>query len=297
MVSPFGEYVRNFLQQVNLTIPKKVRVKDNTIAYLEAGPQNGPIAILLHGIPASAELWRGVMEILSSHGWHCYAPDLPGYGSTELATDGDYSIKGASQLLCAWIEQEQMQDIWLVGHDIGGGVSQLLVTLNEQRFNKLTLSNCITADTWPIPGISVMIQSAKLSLFGIFAASGIFSSFLGRVGLYGAVANKRVLTKNIVSRVFWDSKVTTREGREKFQKMLCQLDPKQTMDNMQALSRVTLPIELVWGLKDPNQPWDGPGKILRETFPSAKIQTLPDSGHFLQIDSTQTYAEALLSKK
>jgi pimeloyl-ACP methyl ester carboxylesterase len=276
---------------------KKVKVKDCTIAYLESGPQDGPIAILVHGIPASAELWRGVMEIMSGHGWHCYAPDLPGYGGTELPDDGDYSVKGAAELLSAWIEQEQMNDIWVVGHDIGGGVVQLLVTLNEKRFNKLTFSNCITADTWPVFEIRMIIRSAKMGLFGILASTGIFSTAIGRAAISRGFSDKRVFTKEVSARVFWDSKVSTREGLKKFKRMLAQLDPQQTMDNMPALSQVKLPVELVWGLADPAQPWDGPGKILRETFPSAKIQTLPDSGHFLQIDSTQVYAGALLSEK
>ena len=276
---------------------KKVKVKDCTIAYLESGPQDGPIAILVHGIPASAELWRGVMEIISDHGWHCYAPDMPGYGGTELPADGDYSVKGASELLSAWVEQEQMDNIWLVGHDIGGGICQLLVTLNEKRFNKLTFSNCITADTWPVIEIRTMIQSARFGLFGVFAATGIFRTALGRAALRRGFSNKRVITKDVVERVFWDSKVHSREGLRKFKRMLSQLDAKQTMDNMQALSRVKLPVELVWGLEDTAQPWDGPGKILRETFPSAKIETLPNAGHFLQIDSTQAYADALISEK
>lgn len=276
---------------------QSVTVNNATLSYLESGPQDGPIALLVHGIPASAELWRGVMEILSSEGWHCFAPDLPGYGKTVLPADADYSVKGAATLLSAWLEQAQMSNIWLVGHDIGGGVSQLLVTQCEQRFNKFTLSNCITAKTWPVPQIKMMIGLAKLGMYRALAATGVFSTIFGRMGLYGAVANRQVITKEITQRVFWDSKASTAEGRLKFQTMLSQLQPQQTLDNMPALAQIKLPVELVWGLKDPNQPWDGPGKILRDTFPNAKIQTLPDAGHFLQIDSTEAYANALLAEK
>ena len=274
-----------------------VTVNDSTVAYLESGPKDGPAAILVHGIPASAELWRGVMIILSDHGWHCYAPDLPGYGRTVLPVDADYSVRGSAELLSDWIEQEQLDNIWLVGHDIGGGVCQILTTMNEKRFNKLTYSNCITADTWPVVEIKIMVQSAKLHLFKLFASTGILSTSIGRAAISCGFADSRVFTKEVSERAFWDTKVSTSEGREKFHNMLVQLDPQQTMDNMPALSQVKVPVELVWGLKDTHQPWDGPGKILRETFPDAKILTLPDAGHFLQIDSTQAYADALLVEK
>ena len=275
---------------------KSVSVGDCYISYLEAGPETGPVALLIHGIPACSELWRGVMEIIGSKGWRCLAPDLPGYGGTIIPDNGDYSVQGASKMLADWIEQEDLKNIWLVGHDIGGGVSQLLITRCEERFKKFTLSNCITANTWPVKEIRMTIKLAKLGLFNPLAVSGLFTLF-ARKGLREAVANKSVLTKNVVERVFWDSKVSSKEGRRKFQRMLTQLDPAQTMDNMAALAKIKVPVELVWGLKDKNQPWDNPGRILRETFPTAKIQTLEGAAHFLQIDSTRDYAEALLSEK
>ncbi|MCS1350556.1 alpha/beta fold hydrolase [Mechercharimyces sp. CAU 1602] len=273
---------------------KKSTVNGSSLSYLESGPKDGPLALLIHGIPANAELWRGVMELLSNEGWHCLAPDLPGYGETELPPDGDYSIKGAANLLANWIKEERMEDIWLIGHDIGGGVAQILITDIEEKFNKFTLSNSITSDSWPVPGIEALIKLAKLKLFTPIASTGIWSTSIGRSTLQNAVSDKRHLTKSVVSRIFWDKKVSTKNGRTKFQRMLGQLNPQHTIEIMPALKKVQVPVSLVWGLKDPNQPWDGPGKILRETFPSAKIKTLPNSGHFLQVDSTKEYATALL---
>jgi pimeloyl-ACP methyl ester carboxylesterase len=273
---------------------KNIKVRNCKISYLESGPTDAPIALFIHGIPASAELWRDVIAEVGERGWHCLAPDLPGYGETELQKDADYSVKGAAQLLSEWLEQEDMNDIWLVGHDIGGGVAQLLTTKVEQRFQKLTLSNCITADTWPVPEIKIMIGLAKMRLFEVFASTGVFSTFLGRLILYQSVVNKSSINSDTTSRIFWDSKASTKHGRQKFQRMLTSLNPQQTLENMKQLRKVVLPVELIWGLKDPNQTWDGPGRILQEVFPSARVITLPESGHFLQIDTPRAYIDALL---
>jgi 2-hydroxymuconate-semialdehyde hydrolase len=273
---------------------KNIQVGNCEISYLESGPADAPVALFIHGIPANAELWREVIAGVGERGWHCLAPDLPGYGETELPKEADYSVLGAAQLLSEWLKQEDLNDIWLIGHDIGGGVAQLLITKDEPRFQKFTLSNCITADTWPVPEIKIMIALAKMRLFKLVAGMGVFSTFLGRLILYQSVVNKSALNSDTLSRIFWDSKVSTQQGRQKFQRLLISLDPQQTLENMKQLREVVVPVELVWGLKDPNQTWDGPGRILQEVFPSAKVITLPESGHFLQIDTPNQYIEALL---
>lgn len=271
-----------------------VRVGEADIAYLEAGPESGPVAIFVHGVPAGSELWREVIANVAGQGWRCLAPDLPGYGCTTLPEGGDYSVRGAADLLMEWVRQENFGDIWLVGHDIGGGVAQLMLTADSSRFRQVTLSNCITADTWPIPSIFRLIIAARIGLFAKLAASGVFRSPFGKRALYGAVANRSCLTKERLDRIFWNGKVRTREGRKKFQAMLASLDPLHTIENMPALREVKLPVHLIWGLMDPNQPWEGPGKILRETFPDARITELPGAGHFLQIDAPVAYLSALL---
>ena len=35
--------------------------------------------LLLHGAPGSAEMWNGMIEQLQDS-YHCFAPDLPGFG-------------------------------------------------------------------------------------------------------------------------------------------------------------------------------------------------------------------------
>lgn len=271
-----------------------VQVADSRIAYLAAGPESGPVAIFVHGVPAGSELWRDVIANVAEQGWRCLAPDLPGYGDTSIPAGGDYSVAGAANLLMDWVRQENFGDIWLVGHDIGGGVAQRMLTAEPSRFCQATLSNCITADTWPIPSIFRLIIAARIGLFAKLAATGVFRSPFGRRALYRGVADRNCLTRERLNRIFWNDKVRTREGREKFQAMLASLDPLHTMENMPALREVNVPVHLVWGLKDPNQPWEGPGRILRETFPDARVTELPGAGHFLQIDAPVAYLSALL---
>ncbi|MFX8457340.1 alpha/beta fold hydrolase, partial [Acinetobacter baumannii] len=69
------------------------------LSWLQAGATDAPVALMLHGIPASAELWREVMPAIADAGYCCLAPDLPGYGETVMGPDADYSLGASADLL------------------------------------------------------------------------------------------------------------------------------------------------------------------------------------------------------
>ncbi len=272
----------------------RVLVNDSQLSLLQCGPVDGPVALFLHGIPTGAELWRDVLVTLAERGYRCLAPDLIGFGQTIVPDTADHSILASAHLLRDWIEQEDLNSIWLISHDIGGGVGQLLLTACEDRFLRCSISNSITADTWPVPMIRLMRIAARLGLFAPLAATGIMSTWVGRFLLGAAVHDRSVLTDDVLSRVFWDTKVTTPEGRLKIQKLLAALDSTHTQDNMEKLKSVGVPIDLIWAMNDPYQPWHGSGILLNQIFPKARVVHLQQAGHFLQIDAPEKYSAALL---
>jgi len=269
-------------------------VQGNSLSVLEAGNSTAPIALFLHGIPASAELFREVIAQVSQQGWRCLAPDLPGYGHTQMADGTDYSVKGTAKFLNQWLQQEGFQNIWLVAHDIGGGVAQLMLTDNEDLFAKATLSNCITADTWPVPFIQRLINVAKMGMFAPMARWGMFKAHKLFDPLKQSFVHPEVLTDQNFKSVFYDGKFHAKGNRAAFQSLLKSLNPKDTLGNMDKLAQVQTPVHLVWAMKDPFQSWDKPGSILENTFANVKVTKIEDSGHFVPLDATEEYIKAIL---
>src|SRR5580698_3425132 len=54
------------------------------VGYAEAGPSNGPVAILLHGWPYDIYSFADVAPLLASAGYRVIVPYLRGYGSTQF---------------------------------------------------------------------------------------------------------------------------------------------------------------------------------------------------------------------
>src|SRR5271156_5939122 len=51
------------------------------ILYREAGPQAGPVVLLLHGFPTSSHMFRNLIPALADR-YHVIAPDYPGFGES-----------------------------------------------------------------------------------------------------------------------------------------------------------------------------------------------------------------------
>jgi pimeloyl-ACP methyl ester carboxylesterase len=53
------------------------------IFYREAGPQNAPKLLLLHGFPSAGHMFRDLIPHLADR-YHIVAPDLPGFGQSDM---------------------------------------------------------------------------------------------------------------------------------------------------------------------------------------------------------------------
>lgn len=59
----------------------------HTTSYLEAGPEDGPLLVFVHGWPGLASTWRHQLEHFAARGYRVAAPDMRGYGDSTVHDD------------------------------------------------------------------------------------------------------------------------------------------------------------------------------------------------------------------
>ena len=280
-----------------LTIsPEQVDLQGGALlSLLEAGPKDGQPLVLLHGIPTGAELWRGTMPNLAAAGYHCLAPNLPGYGMTRIAPDGDYSIFGAAELIDLWLNTSGLEDVWLVGHDWGGAVAQVLAARYPDRLSRLTLSNCPVEDSWPVPAIKLFRLMARARLYAPSASLGLIPNPYATSQLNKAFYDPGHVSEADWKRIFWDGKVSDPAGRAEFQHHLASLNNSQTMEIAPELIDVELPSLLIWGANDRFQPWERVGLRLKALLPNPEVKLIDRAGHFHVLEKPDTFVETLMA--
>ena len=66
---------------------RSVDVDGFKIFYREAGPADAPKLLLLHGFPTASHMFRDLIPLLADR-FHLIAPDLPGFGKSDLPPRG-----------------------------------------------------------------------------------------------------------------------------------------------------------------------------------------------------------------
>ena len=93
-----------------------------SLAYVHEGVGGAPI-VLIHGYPETKRIWWRNIEPLADAGFEVIAPDLRGYGDSDLAPDGFYDVTAYSLDLYALVHDVLGHErCALVGGDLGGVV-------------------------------------------------------------------------------------------------------------------------------------------------------------------------------
>ena len=74
------------IPNIPLTSHHRVEADGVQVFYREAGPADAPVILLLHGFPTSSFQYRELIPRLADR-YHVIAPDLPGFGFTDVPAE------------------------------------------------------------------------------------------------------------------------------------------------------------------------------------------------------------------
>jgi epoxide hydrolase 4 len=113
-----------------------------TLNVAEAGPPEGPLAILLHGFPESWYGWRHQIAPLAEAGYRVLAPDQRGYGASDKPRGvASYALESLIDDVVGLLEALGRERGTIIGHDWGGVVAWGAISRHPSRFDRAVIVN------------------------------------------------------------------------------------------------------------------------------------------------------------
>ena len=121
--------------------------------YVDEGPADGEVVLLLHGEPSWSYLYRKMIPVITAAGFRAVAPDLVGFGrSDKPAQRTDYTYARHVEWLRSLVFGAlDLQGVTLVCQDWGGLLGLRLVGEHPERFARVVAANTFlpTGDSHP----------------------------------------------------------------------------------------------------------------------------------------------------
>lgn len=272
---------------------KHIEADGVRVFYREAGDPSAPVMLLLHGFPSSSHMFRDLIPLLAAH-YRVIAPDLPGFGFTEVpeARGYSYSFDNLAITMGHFVDALKLTRYALYVFDYGAPVGFRLAVAQPQRVSALVSQNGNAyleglGDAWapiraywaePTAANREVIRNAVLSLEGTRYQY-----------LHGVEKPERVAPESWML----DLLLMQRPGNDDIQLDLF-LDYRNNLTlypQFQAFFKAAqVPTLVIWGKHDPF--FIPPGAHAYKTDnPNAVVEML-DTGHF----ALETHAEHIAQR-
>jgi epoxide hydrolase 4 len=120
-----------------------------TLNVAEAGRDDGPLVILLHGFPEFWFGWRHQIGALAAAGYRVVAPDQRGYNLSDKPKGiANYDVDVLADDVIALAAHYTDQPFNLVGHDWGAVAAWWTTTRAPAKVRKLAVLNCPHPAVW-----------------------------------------------------------------------------------------------------------------------------------------------------
>ena len=220
---------------------------------IEAGPEDGPALLLLHGTASNSATWLADIPQWS-RAFRVIAADIPG----EPGLSEDRRLTLASEEPAQWLESLLdvlgLPAVRIVGMSLGGWMGLHFANRHPERVQALSL---ISASGLARPKISFLFVALPLTLLGDWGLKKVNRIVCRGVEIPPDVEEFMILA-----------------GRH-FRPML---EPVPVFRDEELL-RLTMPIQFLYGKKDALLPAEASVRRLRKLLPHAEAHVFPDCGH------------------
>jgi pimeloyl-ACP methyl ester carboxylesterase len=269
---------------------------------LAAGPADGPLVLFLHGFPELARSWRHQLPALGAAGYRAVAPDMRGYGGTEMR--GPYDVGTLVRDVTGLIAALGRERAVVVGHDWGGAVAWSAAAVAPEIVERLVAVNCPPASALADAIRHSRSQRRKSRYIFLFQIPWLPER---RMAKNGAAVVARALVGGSHRRDVWPQDeldayraAFARPGRAKAAIDWYRASFRRSLRRRRGgpSRRVSAPTLILWGVEDRflERALVSP-EVLRRVLADGNVPEviyIEDAGHFLQNEVPERVNEELL---
>jgi pimeloyl-ACP methyl ester carboxylesterase len=258
-----------------------------SIYVIEAGPADGPVIVLSHGVTLSVRTWFYQLETLPALGFRVLAFDHRGHGQSVLGESG-HSLANLAEDVRSVVAGLDLHDAVLVGHSMGGVAVQGFVTqfpdLARERVRGIVLLSTLAKAPFSKyahryeGGLDQIVRRLPDST-ALWNARNL-GLVLARVG-FGRDAKPSHV--ELVRRMMHECSDDTRR-----------LAPRALvgLDLTDAIQKIDLPTLVIGGTADVLTP-PAEARRIASLIPNARLELVPGGGHMLMLERTELVDELI----
>lgn len=256
---------------------RTVTAGGHLIAYREAGPGDGPVVVLLHGLASDADTWDKAFELLAAAGLRVLAVDLLGHGESDKP-DSTYLLDDFAESLAEFLDALDIPSATLCGHSFGGAIAMFFGTRYPKRVERIVLVSAGGLGREVHPVLRAATLRFAPSLLG-WALSPRMRRFYARPGVHRAL---RLTPDNVVNLRRAGRALGTPEGRVAFFASLrgvIEPSGQRTASQEMRTFAESVPMLLVWSEDDPVIPVAHAQAHTARAAPYSRLVVFPSRGH------------------
>lgn len=248
-----------------------VTVNGQPLHLRDEGPRDDSLPILLvHGTSSSLHTWQGWTDSLHTTR-RVIRFDLPGFGLTGPAADGDYRMSAYVRSVTGVLDALGVRRAVIAGNSLGGGVAWHVAEAHPERVAGLVL---VDAVGYPFVSTSVPIgfRLARLPVLNVLIQR-ILPRTVVEASVRNVVGDPSRVTPELVQR-YYD--ITRREGNRAA--LVARFRQSGGDTDTTAIRGITVPTLVLWGGRDRLIPPENAARFGRD-IAGSRVVMFPELGH------------------
>lgn len=251
----------------------------------------GPDLLFVHGWPMTANTYRFALPELSKH-FRCHLIDLPGSGKSRFDKKTPIDFMSHAESVKRVVQKIGFDRYALVGHDSGGAIARY-VTASDDKVAALVLSGTEIPDHHPT-FVSQLQFAARLPFFESIARVAFRSRMLLRSNYgFGGGFYDRSRIDDEFDALFIQPMVQHGPLMYGALELLRTLKPSFVNNLAGAHAKIKVPVQLVWGEKDPFFPLEK-ARDMAAQFVDASLESVPKAKLMVHEEHPKEFARAAI---